>query len=70
VAFLYVFDLLELNGVDGRPLALAERKDSCSSSSKVALPASSSNDHIEGDGAEIFAHDIKMDSGAEAPQCA
>jgi ATP-dependent DNA ligase len=60
VAFLYAFDLLELDGVDVRPLALAERKDRLRELLQGCPPGIQFNDHIEGDGPEIFAHACKL----------
>ena len=60
VAFLYAFDLLELDGVDVRPLPLAERKGRLLRLVQGCPPGIQFNDHIEGDGAEIFAHACKL----------
>ena len=60
LAFLYAFDLLELDGVDVRPLPLAERKDRLRELLQGCPPGIQFNDHIEGDGAEIFAHACKL----------
>ena len=57
-AFLYAFDLLELNGEDMRPLPLEQRK------SKLARIVEGSgiafSEHTEGDGPEVFAAACKM----------
>jgi hypothetical protein len=58
--FLYAFDLMELDGEDLRRLALVERKLrlrrllACRKSGIVY------NDHLEGEGAMIFAHACKL----------
>ena len=56
----YAFDLLVLDGVDVRPLPLAERKDRLRQLLQGCPPGIQFNDHIEGDGAEIFAHACKL----------
>ena len=59
-AFLYAFDLLGLDGVDVRPLPLAERKGRLLQLLQGCAPGIQFNDDIEGDGAEIFAHACKL----------
>jgi bifunctional non-homologous end joining protein LigD len=57
-AFLYAFDLLELDGEDLRPLPLEDRKwklECVIRNSGIAL-----SEHIEGDGAEVFKHACQM----------
>jgi bifunctional non-homologous end joining protein LigD len=57
---LYAFDLLELNGVDLRPLPLAARK------AKLARLLSRKpwgivfNEHTDEDGATVFRHACKL----------
>ena len=59
-AFLYAFDLLELDGTDVRPLALEQRKDRLRQILQQAPAGIQYNDHLEGDGAEIFAHACRL----------
>jgi bifunctional non-homologous end joining protein LigD len=57
-AYLYAFDLLELNGVDVRPLALRDRKaklERLIRNSGIAF-----SEHIEADGALVFAAVCQM----------
>jgi hypothetical protein len=60
VAFLYAFDLLELAGFNLRRLPLAERKGRLLQLLQGCPPGIQFNEHIEGDGAEIFAHACKL----------
>jgi ATP-dependent DNA ligase len=74
VGILYAFDLLELDGEDWRPRPLVERKAALASilefssrkrrdALRAAPPQSSGvryTEHIEGDGATIFAHACKL----------
>jgi bifunctional non-homologous end joining protein LigD len=60
-AFLYAFDLLELGGVDVRPLPLEERRGRLQYLLRsVSGPGVQFNDHIVGDGATIFEHACKL----------
>jgi bifunctional non-homologous end joining protein LigD len=57
-AFLYAFDLLELNGEDLRPVPLDHRKAKLAKlirNSGIAL-----NEHTDGDGTEIFTEACRM----------
>jgi bifunctional non-homologous end joining protein LigD len=59
--FLYAFDLLELGGADLRPSPLEERRGTLQYLlRKVTDPGVQFNDHIEGDGATIFAHACRL----------
>jgi bifunctional non-homologous end joining protein LigD len=58
--FLYAFDLLELNGEDWRPRPLEERKAALARLLAKAPAWIQNNEHIEGNGAEIFAHACRM----------
>jgi bifunctional non-homologous end joining protein LigD len=58
--FLYAFDLLELDGEDWRPRPLAERKAKLSKLIAKAPPGIRYGEHLEGDGATIFAHACKL----------
>jgi bifunctional non-homologous end joining protein LigD len=59
-AFLYSFDLLELDGEDWRPRPLHERKARLEKL-LVNVPAGIHfNEHVDGDGATIFAHACKL----------
>ena len=59
--FLYAFDLLELGGVDLRVEPLEERKGNLQHLLRnVTAPGLQFNEHIEGDGATIFAHACKL----------
>jgi ATP-dependent DNA ligase len=59
-AFLWAFDLLELGDIDLRPLALAERKDHLHRLLRCAPAGIQYTEHLEGDGAEIFAHACRL----------
>jgi bifunctional non-homologous end joining protein LigD len=59
-AFLYAFDLIELNRDDMRRDPLAVRKATLASIVAKARPGIRFNEHIEGDGPTIFAHARKM----------
>jgi bifunctional non-homologous end joining protein LigD len=52
---LYAFDLLELDGEDWRPRPLEERKDRLAELLANAPPWIQYSEHLEGDGAVIFA---------------
>src|SRR5262249_24732597 len=54
--FLYAFDLIELNGDDLRRDQLEVRKATLASIVAKASPGIRFNEHIEGDGATVFAH--------------
>jgi ATP-dependent DNA ligase len=61
LVFLYAFDLLELGGVDLRVEPLEERRGRLQHlMRKVVHPGIHYNEHIEGDGATIFAHACKL----------
>jgi bifunctional non-homologous end joining protein LigD len=57
-AFLYAFDLIELNGDDLRHDPL--RKATLASIVAKARPGIRFNEHIEGDGRTVFAHACKL----------
>jgi bifunctional non-homologous end joining protein LigD len=58
-AVLYAFDLLELNGEDLRPLPLIKRKAKLRT--LLRRPSAIAYvEHLEGDGAQIFAHACRM----------
>ena len=59
-AFLYAFDLIELNGDDLRRDPLEVRKATLASIVAKARPGIRFNEHIEGDGPTVFAHACKM----------
>jgi ATP-dependent DNA ligase len=59
-AFLYAFDLIELNGDDLRRDPLEVRKATLASVVAKARPGIRFNEHIEGDGPTVFAHACKM----------
>jgi bifunctional non-homologous end joining protein LigD len=61
--FLYAFDLLELDGEDWRPRPLEERKAKLAKLLANARAGIQYSEHLEGDGAAIFAHACKL--GAE-----
>jgi bifunctional non-homologous end joining protein LigD len=59
-AFLYAFDLLELDGEDLRPRPLGERKARLA---KLLVPETNGivfNEHTDEDGAMVFRHACKM----------
>jgi hypothetical protein len=58
--FLYAFDLLELEGVDWRPRPLEERKAKLAKLLAGAPAGIQYSEHLEGDGAAIFAHACKL----------
>ena len=60
VAFLYAFDLIELNGDDLRRDPLEVRKATLASIVAKARPGIRFNEHIDGDGPTIVAHACKM----------
>jgi bifunctional non-homologous end joining protein LigD len=62
-AFLYAFDLLELDGQDLRQWALEDRKARLEKLIANARDGLRYSEHLEGDGATIFAHACKL--GAE-----
>jgi ATP-dependent DNA ligase len=57
---MYAFDLLELDGIDLRPLALEERKARLFGLLARVPSGIQYNEHIEGNGAEVFAHACKL----------
>jgi bifunctional non-homologous end joining protein LigD len=59
-AFLYAFDLLELDGVDWRPRPLEERKAALQKVLGQPRAGMQYSEHLEGDGAAIFAHTCKL----------
>jgi bifunctional non-homologous end joining protein LigD len=59
-AFLYAFDLLEVDGEDLRPRPLEERKARLASLLAKAPAGIKYSEHLEGDGAAIFAHACKL----------
>jgi bifunctional non-homologous end joining protein LigD len=62
-AVLYAFDLLELDGEDRRSRPLIERRARLERLIVKALAGIQYSEHLEGDGAAIFAHACKL--GAE-----
>jgi bifunctional non-homologous end joining protein LigD len=62
-AFLYAFDLLELDGEDWRPRLLKARKAELQKVLAQAAAGIEFNEHLAGDGAAICAHACKL--GAE-----
>ena len=59
-AFLYAFDLMELNGDDLRRDPLEVRKATLRSMLAKAGLGLRFNEHLEGDGPTVFAHACKM----------
>jgi ATP-dependent DNA ligase len=59
-AFLYAFDLLELDGEDWRPRPLEERKARLAKLLAKTPAGIQYSEHLEGDGAAIFAHACKL----------
>jgi bifunctional non-homologous end joining protein LigD len=59
-AFLYAFDLIELNGDDMRRDPLQVRKATLRSMLAKASLGLRFNEHLEGDGPTVFAHACKM----------
>jgi len=59
-AFLYAFDLIELNGDDMRRDPLGVRKATLRSMLVKAGLGLRFNEHLEGDGPTVFAHACKM----------
>ena len=59
-AFLYAFDLIELNGDDLRRDPRQVRKATLASIVAKARPGIRFNEHIEGDGPTVFAHACMM----------
>jgi bifunctional non-homologous end joining protein LigD len=57
---LYAFDLLELDGEDWRPRPLEERRAMLAKLLAKVRVGIQFNDHIEGDGATIFAHACEL----------
>ena len=58
--FLYAFDLLELDGVDHKPQPLETRKEALAKLLKRARAGVHLVEHLEGDGATVFAHACKL----------
>jgi bifunctional non-homologous end joining protein LigD len=59
-AILYAFDLLDLNGRDQRTLPLENRKARLEGLLRGIQTGIQYNDHLDGDGAEVFAHACKL----------
>jgi bifunctional non-homologous end joining protein LigD len=59
-AFLYAVDLLDLDGQDWRPRPLEERKARLERLLAKAPAGIQYSEHLEGDGAAIFAHACKL----------
>jgi len=59
-AFLYAFDLLEFGGENWRPRPLEERKAKLQKLLATARAGIHFSEHLEGDGAAIFAHACKL----------
>jgi bifunctional non-homologous end joining protein LigD len=59
-AFLWAFDLLELNGADLRPLPFTKRKAGLARILARARGGIALNEHIEADGATVFEHARRM----------
>jgi bifunctional non-homologous end joining protein LigD len=57
---LYAFNLLELDGADWRPRPLEERKAKLQRLLTMVPAGIQFNEHLEGDGAAIFAHACKL----------
>jgi bifunctional non-homologous end joining protein LigD len=57
---LYAFDLLELNGVLVSERPLLDRKKRLQTAKAKVRDGIYFNDHVEGDGAIIFAHACKL----------
>jgi len=62
-AFLYAFDLIEMNGDDMRRDPLEVRKATLRSMLAKAGLGLRFNEHMEGDGPTVFAHACKMGQG-------
>jgi bifunctional non-homologous end joining protein LigD len=58
--FLYAFDLLELDGVDYRPLPLEVRKAKLEKILAKAAGGIRFNEHLAGDGQTIFEHACRL----------
>jgi len=65
--FLTAFDLIELNGDDLRRDPLQVRKATLASILAKARPGIRFNEHIEGDGPTVFAHEASCRSGRTRP---
>jgi bifunctional non-homologous end joining protein LigD len=59
-AFLFAFDLLELDGEDYRPQPLHARKARHEKLLAKAAPGVQYNEHVEGDGQIVFEHACKL----------
>jgi bifunctional non-homologous end joining protein LigD len=59
-AFLYAFDLLEMDGEDLRPYEWHVRRATLRSLVKRAGPGIRLSDHLEGDGMAAFRHACRM----------
>ena len=58
--FLYAFDLLELDGVDLRPLPLEARRSGLARLLRQVKSGVHLSDHIEADGAIVFRHACQL----------
>ena len=59
-AYAYAFDLLAIDGTDTRALPLSERKEALAHLLSKARPGIRYSEHLEGNGAEIFAQACRM----------
>jgi ATP-dependent DNA ligase len=59
-AFLWAFDLLELDGEDLRARPLLERKKALHRLLRRTKTGIRFNEHVEGDGAKVFAHACEL----------
>jgi bifunctional non-homologous end joining protein LigD len=69
-AFLYAFDLLELDGENMRPYEWHVRRATLRSLIKHAGPGIRLSDHLEGDGVAAFRHACRMGLEALSPSAA
>ena len=70
-AFLYAFDLLELNGTNVRREPIEGRKATLASILRKSRPGVRLNEHLEHpDGALVFAHACKLGVGRHRVQAA
>jgi bifunctional non-homologous end joining protein LigD len=59
-AVLFAFDLIELDGEDLRSQPIEERKRRLKTLLRRGVPGIQFSEHMQGDGAEIFAHACKL----------